>query len=466
MAAIGLEPDEGIPRNGESCLIRGGAGCAAGVRVVTESALAEGHVVLTAGRGLFFSEEKDSPAGAALSGQTNTPPASVNGARDFYLGATNGGPHALSYALLDPGRTVCRATNISVEVVLARLVTNAYCVAFGSADPLEVGLDPVSYDPAGFALFIDDEWRADGQPPWQVDVSGLSAGGHTLTVTPYTFPDLAVSATINVVKVDLGLSNAGPVDLLGTNTLTVTTIPDLNMQCTRGIEIAWADDNNWKELTENTCFIWTPRIAGHLKLHARATIGGQTFYSESVPIEVRFPDVSAILSDFIIESAIQDGWSYTLAAASSNGMCEIGFHIFLNTRSGAYETGTQTIGDVFSATNALGMAAEVVLPAPPAEVVSGPDGEGATYLVARFHTHTTTEYWIAPPIPPYPEGTTYARDVGPSAVDVSGAHTIPSIVYDYNADPSAQQPKTIINGWPKDSPASLYTYGVTRRPTP
>jgi len=202
-AGIGLEPDTEVPSETGSYLIRGGVGCAAGVSVVTDSDLQEGSVSLSSGGGLFFSESRGEPASSALTDMAIDPPKDMKGPRTFYLGATNGGLHTLSYALLDPDYTVCCATNISVEVVLAKLVTNAYYVAYGSADTLEVGLTPESHDPGGYTLYIDGtmyHYRA--LPPFQVVVSGLSAGEHTLTATPYTFPDLAVSATINVIKVE------------------------------------------------------------------------------------------------------------------------------------------------------------------------------------------------------------------------------------------------------------------------
>jgi hypothetical protein len=201
-AAIGLGPDTEVASESGRCLIRGGVGCADRVAVATRSALTEGSVSLSSGGGgLLFSESQGAQASSALTLKDDSPPASVSGSRDFWLGATNGGLHTLSYALLGPGRTVCRATNISVEVVLAKFVTNAYYVTFGSADPLEVGLTPESHDPGGYTLYLDGAvYSYRGLPPWQVDVSGLSAGGHTLTAAPYTFPDLAVSATINVIK--------------------------------------------------------------------------------------------------------------------------------------------------------------------------------------------------------------------------------------------------------------------------
>jgi hypothetical protein len=202
VAAIGLEPDS-LSEEGR-CLIRGGVGCASRVAVATRSALTEGSVSLSSGGGgLFFSESQGAQASSALTLKDDSPPASVSGSRDFWLGATNGGLHTLSYSLLDPDRMVCRATNISVEVVMAKFVTNAYYAAYGATDYFDVTLDPVSHDPHGYTLYIDGTRYNDGLPPWPVSVNNLTAGAHTLTVRPWTFMDVEDSATLNVVKVEL-----------------------------------------------------------------------------------------------------------------------------------------------------------------------------------------------------------------------------------------------------------------------
>ena len=200
VAGIGLGPVS-LSEEGRY-LIRGGMGCASSVAVATQSALTEGSVRLSAGGGLFFSDTQGAQAVSALAGLTNAPPGTVSSSREFWLGATNGGVYTLSYALLDPSYAVCCATNISVEVVMAKFATNAYYAAYGSTDPMYFGLDPVSHDPVGFVLFVDGYlWDLDG-PEWPVFTDWLDAGEHTLTAVPLTFPDLAVSATLNVVKVE------------------------------------------------------------------------------------------------------------------------------------------------------------------------------------------------------------------------------------------------------------------------
>ena len=65
-----------------------------------------------------------------------------------------------------------------------------------------VGLSSARHDPAGFTLKLDGSVCADGQPPWQVAVSNLAAGAHTLTVLLKTFPDLADEAALYVIRVD------------------------------------------------------------------------------------------------------------------------------------------------------------------------------------------------------------------------------------------------------------------------
>lgn len=72
-----------------------------------------------------------------------------------------------------------------------------------TAAMLDIALAPVSHDPSGFKIYIDDTLCATGQPPWRVDVGNLTAGLHKMTVQSVTFPDMEDSATITIVKVDI-----------------------------------------------------------------------------------------------------------------------------------------------------------------------------------------------------------------------------------------------------------------------
>jgi hypothetical protein len=206
VAGLGLGPRD---LGGEGrCVMRGGLGCTSLVSVVTLSALTQGSVRLESQGGLFFSETPGAPASSSASLRSDAPPYTVEGARDFWLGATNGGLHTLTYTLLEPDGETCCETNLSVEAVMVRLATNAYYAAYGSAGYLTVDLAPVSHDPAGFELCVDGDWQnaewANGEPVrWDVDTSGLTAGVHTLTVRSVTFPDLEDSATLIVVSVAL-----------------------------------------------------------------------------------------------------------------------------------------------------------------------------------------------------------------------------------------------------------------------
>ena len=199
VAGVGLGPDS-LSAEGRY-LIKGGMGCTARVDVVTQSNLIEGSVGLDASGGLFFSDTQGTPAASALTGLTNGPPGTVTPSRGFWLGATNGGLHTLSYALCLDDNTPYYQTNITVEVVMAKFATNAYYVAYGSIGLLTVDLDPVSHDAAGFELYLDGAYVDGEGPQWYVDTSCLTAGVHTLTVKSETFPDLEDSATLNVLKV-------------------------------------------------------------------------------------------------------------------------------------------------------------------------------------------------------------------------------------------------------------------------
>jgi hypothetical protein len=197
VAAIGLDA---AGTAGGHCRIRGGTGCVSRVRVLTESALAEGSLRLAASAGLRFSVVEGAPWAAARSALTNTPPASVAASRDFWLSAQVGGDYELGYKLLDPAQRVRLSTNLLVEAIVARLATNAYYTACGSTAGITVNLAPSSHDPEGYTLSLDGTPIADGQPPWPVSVSNLAAGAHSLTVQSRTFPDLADEATLYVIS--------------------------------------------------------------------------------------------------------------------------------------------------------------------------------------------------------------------------------------------------------------------------
>ena len=198
VAGLGLDPGQG-----GSLAVRGGTGCETRVRVDTLSALEEGAVVLSASGGLFFSETQSAQSATAKTVQTDSPPGALAYSRDFWLGATNVGMHALAYTLLETNGTPAVSTNITCEVVLAKLATNAFYAAYGSSGLLTVDIDPASYDPYGYTLYIDGEWAGCGWPQWLVDTSCLAAGVHTLTLQSETFPDLVDWAEINVIEVGI-----------------------------------------------------------------------------------------------------------------------------------------------------------------------------------------------------------------------------------------------------------------------
>ena len=152
---------------------------------------------------LLFSETE----GAALTGAqallTDTPPNSVTTMRDFWLGTSVGGSHTLTYSLRNPQGATCLTTNLAIEAIVAKFATNTYFAVYGANTGIDVALSDVSYDPAGYTLRLNGTLCATGQPPWQVAVSNLSAGAHTLTVQSRTFPDLVDEATLYIIKVSL-----------------------------------------------------------------------------------------------------------------------------------------------------------------------------------------------------------------------------------------------------------------------
>ena len=135
--------------------------------------------------------------------RNDTPPSSVAAARDFWLGASVGGTHTLSYALCNPQGQSCLATNLAIESIVARFATNLYYAAYGETNGILVNLSSTNYDAADFTLKLDGTVCATGQPPWRLAVGNLAAGAHTLRVQSKTFPDLADVATVYVIKVSL-----------------------------------------------------------------------------------------------------------------------------------------------------------------------------------------------------------------------------------------------------------------------
>jgi hypothetical protein len=127
----------------------------------------------------------------------------VAAARDFWLGASVGGTHTLSYALCNPQGQSCLATNLAIESIVARFATNLYYAAYGETNGILVNLSSTNYDAADFTLKLDGTVCATGQPPWRLAVGNLAAGAHTLRVQSKTFPDLADVATVYVIKVSL-----------------------------------------------------------------------------------------------------------------------------------------------------------------------------------------------------------------------------------------------------------------------
>ncbi len=83
-------------------------------------------------------------------------------------------------------------------------------------------------------------------------------------------------------------------------------------------------------------------------------------------------------------------------------------------------------------------------------------GTRIIYIIASFHTHTTTYYRTIEPF----------RQIGASTQDVINANNpdrnLPGFVFDYIATANDRIP----NGHDINSDAAVYRYGTSKRPTP
>lgn len=182
--------------------------CSIPVSVVTESFLQEGSVILSASDGLVFSETHGKACAQSGAIQSDSPPVSVVMYRDFFIGAVKGGQYTLGYQLREhiPGEAdrVHGNEALTVCAILPQLDKGEYFASHGMATPLTVLTGSDSFDPKGYDLEIDGvQVTAAAMPPWSVDVSGLPAGQHVLTLRSKSFPVLTDDAPLIVFKVDI-----------------------------------------------------------------------------------------------------------------------------------------------------------------------------------------------------------------------------------------------------------------------
>lgn len=231
------------------------------------------------------------------------------------------------------------------------------------------------------------------------------------------------------------------------------------------IEIQRASGGTWYPLAQSRALQWTARVAGKFKLRGKAKIqGAQKETSPSDVVEVQFPTYDQIVGDGGVRRAVDIEWRATVRDCQQkpNIRRERGFFIRVDTKRNRYSFTNHVKGGWVGP----GEGAGVMLGGRPADEPPNPvpNAKGSKYVVASFHTHTSTAY--------RDDG----RDVGPSGADDrnNGIRQIPGVVYDYVAsiagDPFGANPHGAIPArHPKTASARLYkspATGLVRRPTP
>jgi hypothetical protein len=228
------------------------------------------------------------------------------------------------------------------------------------------------------------------------------------------------------------------------------------------IEIKRASGGSWYTLGANQVLDpWVARIAGKFKLRGVAKIGGIEHQSAEKDVEVQFPSYAEIVGDPAVKTAVDDAWCNTLNDCTSNPnrRREHGFWIRLNTVSDAYEFSPTQYGDWCKPEDGAGVDIGSRPKDDPRN--PSPNDHGATYYVASFHTHTSTEFRTIPSL------VGSVRPIGPSDPDkqTDTSDDVPGVVYDYIQSPAGSG--SIPMGHPKTSAAKLYySAGKNKRSTP
>jgi len=181
--------------------------------------------------------------------------------------------------------------------------------------------------------------------------------------------------------------------------------------------------------------------------------------SNTITVEVRYPDVSAIMNNPTVVSAMNSAWSDTKHTASSSGRAEHGFWIFVNTNTMSYECAPAQPGRTVR--GSMGTKATLVIHAP-RELPSSSPLQGGKYAVAHFHTHTPLTYYRT---------ISAFRNPGPSDIDnavlTSSSYGFPGLVYDYIAAwDNYWEAFGLAGGHSLHASAQVYTFSVNRRATP
>ena len=198
---------------------------------------------------------------------------------------------------------------------------------------------------------------------------------------------------------------------------------------------------------------------------ALRTVDGESIETPIEEVEVKFPTISQIIGDADVQTRALQEWNATLADCTEvpNQRREHAYWIMLDTQTGTYSAENLMLGGWVTP----GITGSVVVSNPPPDrpVSPNPIDSGAIYSVAWFHTHTATTY--------LPTNNAAYRPVGPSNpadYNVSLRKHVPGIAYDFDPDPvtsTLRQTNAIPCGWPKSSPAHMYSISPPlRRDTP
>ena len=258
---------------------------------------------------------------------------------------------------------------------------------------------------------------------------------------------------------DLSLSVRSPLTLKHDNQSAVsishpnsmgTTIDNATVQIRRKNESAWLTLGSPSSLNP-----WTAKIAGTFEMRGIGTVDGKSVETPIAEVEVRFPSISQIMSDQGVQSRALQEWNATLADCTEvpNQRREHGYWIMLDTQTETYSAENLILGGWATP----GTTGAVVIPNPPPDrpISPNPIDSGAIYSVAWFHTHTPTTY--------LPTNNAAYRPVGPSNpadYNVSLRKLVPGIAYDFDPDPvtsALRHTNAIPCGWPKSSPAHMYS---------
>jgi hypothetical protein len=254
------------------------------------------------------------------------------------------------------------------------------------------------------------------------------------------------------------------------NRLTVVVSPATCRATEYKIEIQRASGGAWLSLSKRRSFPWMAQIAGKFKVRGMARIEGAEVQSGPKDVEVQFPNYDQIVGDRTVNAATRKEWHLTLKDCRNapgrdhNGLQqpnlrrERGFFIRIDTKLNRYIFTNRVLGILVGPDEgaAVGLGAR-----PPDEPPGNldPNARGAKYVVASFHTHTSTSLRTG-------RG---ARQVGPSGADDQNntRRQIPGVVYDYIGPVPGGAYGAIRMGHPLRAPARVYrSLGLDRRPTP